>query len=94
MMTFGIVFTEEGLTAANKVLAVDENNHDGIIFKASALNNLKRFDEAVTVITSGINYYPNDYVLYSTRAFIYKRMGKTTLADAGETKPKQLVVQN
>jgi tetratricopeptide (TPR) repeat protein len=85
---------DEGLAAANKVLAVDENNYDGIILKASALNNLKRFDEAVTVITNGINFYPNDYIMYSTRAFIYRKMGKTTLADADEAKSKQLAAQN
>ncbi len=84
----------EALAAAEKVLAEDAENSDGFLFTSAALSNLKRFDEAITVITKGIGYYPDNYLMYQQRAFIYKLMKKTELADADETKAKQLAAKN
>lgn len=84
----------EGLAAAEKVLALDARNRDGFIYKATALSNLKRYDEAIETVSSGIKEYPDFYVLYGVRGFIYKKMGKTDLAAADDAKAKQLGTTN
>jgi len=84
----------EALAAAEKVLAEDAESSDGLFLKSAALSNLKRYDEAIAAITKGIGYYPDNYLLYQQRAFIYKLMKKTELADADEVKARQLAAKN
>ncbi len=84
----------EGLAAAEKVLVLNPKSRDGFIYKATALSNLKRYDEAIKTISLGITEYPDFYLMYSLRAFIYKKMGKPELAEADDVKAKQLGVKN
>lgn len=84
----------EGLAAAERVLMIDAKNRDGFIYKATALNNLKRYDEAVKTISQGINEYPDFHLMYALRGFFYKQMGKTELAEADNAKAKQLGTKN
>lgn len=84
----------EALAVTEKVLAIDAKNRDGFIYKATALSNLKRYDEAIKTITDGINEYPDFFLMYGLRAFIYKQMGKTELAEADNAKAKQLGIKN
>lgn len=84
----------EGLAAANTLLGLEEKNGDGFILKATALSNLKNYDEAVSAITAGINYYPDNYLMYSLRSFIYKQQGKVALAAADTEKAKLLSTKN
>ncbi|RYZ50095.1 MAG: hypothetical protein EOP49_14760, partial [Sphingobacteriales bacterium] len=72
----------ESLAATEKALALDPQNIDALILKTTALSNLKRFDEAITTITSLIKRYPEEGMLYGLRAFVYRQMGKKELADA------------
>lgn len=85
---------QEALAVTEKVLTLDAKNRDGFIYKATALNNLKRYDEAIKTITTGINEYPDFYLMYKVRSYIYKQMGKTDLAEADNTKAKELGIKN
>lgn len=84
----------EALATAERVLVLDAKSRDGFIFKATALSNMKRFDEAIKTITLGIDEYPDFYVMYGLRGFIYNLMGKTDLAAADHAKSKQLGTKN
>ena len=84
----------EGLAAADKVLQLDGKNPDGFILKATAFSNLKKFGEAENTITAGIMTYPDNYLMYGVRSFIYKQQGKTALADADTEKAKMLSSKN
>ncbi len=84
----------EALAATGQVLLLEPKNRDGFIFKATALSNLKRYEEAVKTMTSGINEHPDFYLMYSLRAFIYKQMGKIDLANIDNAKAKELGVKN
>lgn len=84
----------EGLAAAERILVLDAKNRDGFIYKATALSNLNRYDEAIKTISLGINQYPDFYLMYSLRGFIYKKMGKMDLAEADNAKAKQLGIKN
>lgn len=84
----------EGLAAANKILQLDSQNADGYIYKATALSNLEKYDDAIIAITSGIAKYPDNYLMYGVRSFIYKQQGKTSLADADNEKAKALSTKN
>ncbi|NRF40879.1 tetratricopeptide repeat protein [Pedobacter foliorum] len=84
----------DGLAAAEKVLALDAKSRDGFIYKATALSNLKRIDEAIKTITQGISVYPDFYLMYKLRSFIYKQNGKADLAEMDEAKAKQLGIKD
>lgn len=85
---------KEALATTDKILAIDAKSRDGFILKTTALNNLDRYDEALKTITQGITEYPDFHLMYSTRAYIYKQMGKTELAAADNAKAKQLGTKN
>jgi tetratricopeptide (TPR) repeat protein len=80
----------EGLAEAEKVLAADDRNTDGWIFKASALSNMKEFDRSIATMTDAIQKFPDNYLLYAVRGFVYKQQGKTAEAAADEAKARAL----
>jgi len=84
----------EALVLADKILALDAKNRDGFLLKTTALNNLKRYEEAISTISSGIDAHPDFYLMYSLRGFVYKLMGKTALAAADNARAKELGVKN
>lgn len=84
----------EGLAAAEKVLAMDKTNSDGYLLKATAYSNLERYDDAVSVINDGIKLFPDNYLFYSLRAAVYKFKGNTALSDADNQKAKELASKN
>lgn len=86
--------SSEGLAAADKILSLDANNTDGYILKATALSNLQKYDDGVKFITGGIEKYPDNYILYSLRGFMYKQQGKTQLANADNEKARELSTKN
>ncbi len=80
----------EALTAANKAVELDAKSPEGYMWKASALFNLEKYDDAVKIITQGITINPDYYLLYTLRASMYRDKGNTALADADDLKAKQL----
>lgn len=60
------------ITICDKGLAVESDYlPDFYKLKASALIDLKRYNEAITVIDSAIGRYPNIYLLYFTKGYAY-----------------------
>ncbi|MEO7048561.1 MAG: tetratricopeptide repeat protein, partial [Ferruginibacter sp.] len=86
--------SSEALAAAEKILILDADNADGYILKATALSNLAKYDEGIKTITTGIQKYPENYLMYGLRSYIYKQQGKTSLADADTQKAKELSTKN
>ncbi len=84
----------DALNAADKIILTDNKNPDGYILKASALSNLKRYPDALTAINSGINIYPENYLMYSVRSFIYSQQGNTAAANADTEKARTLSTKN
>ncbi|RYZ92308.1 MAG: tetratricopeptide repeat protein, partial [Sphingobacteriaceae bacterium] len=80
----------EALNQADQIFKIDPQNPDGFILKSTALHSLKRYDEAVDLITKGISVYPDNYLMYMIRALVYDLQGKTALAAADNEKAKQL----
>jgi len=80
----------EGLAEAEKVIAADDRNTDGWIFKASALSNMKEFDKSISVLNAAVQKFPDNYLIYAVRGFVYKQQGKTAEAAADEAKAREL----
>jgi tetratricopeptide (TPR) repeat protein len=80
----------EALAAAERAIQLEPKNGEGYTWKASALNNLDRYDEAIQAATSGIAVAPDYYLLYVVRASVYRQKGNKQLADADDLKAQQL----
>lgn len=80
----------EALAAANKAIDLDAKSPEGYMWKASALFNMEKYDDAIKIITQGIAINPGYYLLYTLRASMYRDKGNISLADADDLKAKQL----
>ena len=83
----------EALTAAEKAIMLAPKDGEGYMWKAIALSNASRLDEAIAAAGAGLAQSPGYYLLYATRASIYRMNGKTTLADADDAKAKELAAK-
>lgn len=80
----------EGLAEAEKVIAADARSTDGWIFKASALSNMKRYDESIKTLNVAVANFPDNYLFYALRGYVYKQQGKTAEAAADEAKAQAM----
>ncbi len=83
----------EALTAAEKAIALAPKNGEGYMWKAIALSNANKADEAIAAAGAGLAIAPDYYLLYATRASIYRMNGKAALADADDAKAKELAAK-
>jgi len=83
-------FEKEAIKVADRLLAMNEKNTDGWLYKAMAQSNIKEFDAGIKTLNTAIEKVPGNYLLYSLRAFIYRQQGNTVAADADDAKAKEL----
>lgn len=83
----------EGLAEAEKVIAADASSTDGWIFKASALSNLKRYDESITTLNAALVRFPDNYLFYALRSYVYRQQGKTAEAAADEARAQAMATK-
>lgn len=63
---------EDALLNIDKAIFLDEKNVDFLNFKSMILVNLKRFDDAVDVLTDAISIINNSEILYYNLSNVYK----------------------
>lgn len=80
----------DALAAANKALSLDAQSADAHFYKAIALSNANRFDEALNETNLGATAAPDDYLLYSLKAFLHRQSGNRSEADAADAKAASL----
>lgn len=76
---------------AMTILELDPDNNNGFLNGATALFNLDRIDEALSLVNQGISKIPDDGMLYYIRSAIYKEMGEDSKAAADDAKAKELL---
>jgi tetratricopeptide (TPR) repeat protein len=78
------------LAVANKMLAMDDKSSDAYLLKATAYSNLKQFDNGIATLSTAISKMPENYLLYSLRAGIYRFQHNDAAAAADDAKANQL----
>ncbi len=80
----------EAVPVADRILAIDDKNSDGWMYKAAAQSNVKNYSAAVSTMNAAIGKLPDNYLMYALRAGIYRKQGNTAAAEADDAKAKSL----
>ncbi len=89
----GLNRDKEAIAVADKILAIDDHNPDGWMYKASAQSNTSDLTAAIATMNAAIGKVPENYLLYALRAGIYRRQGNVAAADADDATAKSLGVR-
>ena len=81
---------KEAIPVADQILAVDEKNTDGWLYKTIAYSNISDYNSALSTISTGIQKVPDNYLLYGLRANIYRHLNNDAAAAADDAKAKEL----
>lgn len=80
----------DAIAIANKIIAIDDKNSDGWMYKAAAQSNVKDFIAAIATMNAAIAKLPDNYLMYALRAGIYRQQGNKAAAEADDAKAKSL----
>lgn len=75
---------------ADKMLAQNAAASDAYLLKATAYSNLKEFDKSLTTLNAGIGKLPDNYMLYSMRAAVYRFQHNDAAAAADDATARRL----
>lgn len=82
---------EDAMVAADKAVELEPKNPEGFLLKAVTYYNQGKFNDALITATNGIAIQPNNYyLLFSERAFIYRKLNNIAAANADDAKAKEI----
>lgn len=86
----GLDRDREAIPVTDKILSIDDHNTDGWMLKATAYSNISDFGNAILTLNNAIAKVPDNYLLYSLRAAVYRFQGNNAAATADDAKAKEL----